>query len=335
MLKHRVLGLGLAVALLVSPARAGELDRYLPADTEIVSVINLKQILGSALVKQVGIDKIRELMKQSDELTDVLKDLKLDPLKDIDRVISAGPGSGEQDKGLMIIHGRFDVEAWRARATKEAKDNKDLVKVHPKVKDGQGGEHTIYELALSDAIPGAPGGLSLFVGIANKNTILAAASKDYLMDGLKVKEDATKGVALKNKAFAEMLGKMDDRQSLSIAVIGDVLTKGQLATAPDAIKDVLKQITAGSGGITVTDGIKVELSVSTKEAADAKNIKETLSNGLNLAVLAAAGLAAQQKELAVLVDFLKSVKVTSRDKIVSLKAELSGEDLGKIIPKDQ
>jgi len=333
MFKHRILGLGLVAALLVSPVRAADLDRYLPADTEVFNVFNVRQILSSPLVKQVGLDNIKELMKQSEELTAILKDLKLDPLKDIDRIISAGPSTGEQDKGLMIIHGRFEVDAWRARAEKEAKDNKDIVKVQ-KVKDGQGGEHTIYEVAIAEALPMAPGGLSLFIGFASKNTILASASKDYLIDGLKVKPDATKAT-LKNKAFAEMLAKMDDKQSLSIALIGDVLTKGQLANAPDGIKDVLKTIAAASGGITVTDGVKVELSAVTKEAGDAKNIKDTLSNGINAAIGFAALAAMNQKELAVLVDFLKSVKVTSRDKTVSIKAELSGEELGKLIPKDQ
>lgn len=329
----RFLGIGLVVALTVSPARAADLDPYLPSDTEVVNIINLRQILSSALIKQVGVDNIKALMGQSEELTTVLKDLGLDIFKDIDKIVSASPGSGEQDKGLMIVRGRFDVDKWKARAKKEAKDNKDVVKTH-KVKDGLGGEYEIFEVALAEALPQAPGGLSLFIGFASKNVILGSASKDYLIDGLKIKDDATKAT-LKNKDFAAMLTKLDDKQSLSIAMIGDVLTKGQLAQAPDVVKDLLKTVTAATGGFTVTDGLKVEFAVNTKEAGDAKTIKEKISDGLNTAIGFAALAAMQQKELQLAVDFLKSVKVSSSDKSVSIKAELTGEDLGKLIPKDQ
>src|SRR5205823_3676086 len=172
--------------------------------------------------------------------------------------------------------GRFDVDKFRKRAEKEAKDNKDVVKVH-KVKDGQGGEHTVYEVVLSEAIPGAPGNLALFVGFAGNKTILASPSKDYLITGLKVKADATK-TTLKNKAFQEMLEKLDDKQSMSIVTVGEALTKGQLADAPAQVKDMLAKVATAHGGITLTDGIKIEFSVGTKAADDAKSIKEAVNN---------------------------------------------------------
>jgi hypothetical protein len=329
----RFLGLGLIVALATTPVRAADIDPYLPPDTEVVSVLNIRQVLSSALIKQIGIENIKALMAQQEEVTSVLKDLGLDPFKDVDKIISAGPSTGEQDKGLMIIRGRFDVDKWKARARKEAKENKDLVKAHT-VKDGQGGEHEIFEVAVSDAVPQAPGGVSLFVGFAGKNVILASASKDYLIDGLKRKPDATKA-ELKNKEFANLLSKLDDKQSMSVAFTGDILTKGQLAEVPDQVKDMLKTITSVSGGITVTDGIKVDVSAGTKEAGDAKKISDTLSEGVNTVIGFAALAAANQKELQVVVDFLKSVKVNAKDKIVTLKAEVTGDDLGKLIPKDQ
>jgi hypothetical protein len=319
---------------MASTARAGEVSPYLPEDTEVYSAINIRQILGSQLIKKVGLDTIRGFMQQSQELNDVLKDLGLDPLKDIDRIVSAGPSTGEQDKGLTIIQGRFDVEKFRKRAEKEAKDNKDVVKSH-KVKDGQGGEHTVYELILSEAIPGAPGNLAIFVGFTGNNkTILVSPSKDYLITGLKIKPDATK-VVLKNKAFQEMLEKLDDKQSLSMVTVGEALTKGQLDNAPQQVKDILAKVATAHGGLTLTDGIKIEFSVGTKNAEDAKSIKEAVNNFVNLGI-AAAGIAAMNNpQIAPAVEFLKSVKVTSRDKIATLKAELTAEDLGKLIPKDQ
>src|SRR5207237_221418 len=151
--------------------------RFLPADTEVYSIVNIRQILNSALIKKVGVDTIRKLLEQQQEVSDVLKDLGLDPLKDVDKIVSASPSTGEQDKGLIIIHGRFDVEKFRARAAKEAKDNKEVLK--PFKLAGQ----ECYEVVISDA------NLSVFVGFAGKTTIVIAMSKDYLGDALKVKPD--------------------------------------------------------------------------------------------------------------------------------------------------
>jgi hypothetical protein len=333
-LNRRIMALGLAVALMASTARAGEVNPYLPEDTEVYSSLNIRQILGSQLIKKVGLDTIRGFLQQSQELNEVLKDLGLDPFKDIDKLISAGPSTGEQDKGLLIIQGRFDVDKFRKRAEKEAKDNKDVVKVQ-KIKDGQGGEHTVYEVVLAEAIPGAPGNLALFVGFpSNNKTILASPSKDYLITALKVKPDATKA-KLKNKEFQEMLQKLEDNQSMSMVMVGEVLTKGQLADAPGAVKDMLAKVATAHGGITLTDGIKIEFSVGTKNAEDAKTIQGAVNNAVN-AGIGLAGIAAMNNpQIAPVVDFLKSVKVTSREKIATLKAELTAEDLGKLIPKDQ
>src|SRR5947207_11717491 len=97
----RVLALGLAAALLAPAARAADVDKYLPKDTEQISVINVRQILGSALLKKVGLDNIREALKANEEVAGTLKGLGFDPLKDIDRIIAAQPATAEQDKGLV------------------------------------------------------------------------------------------------------------------------------------------------------------------------------------------------------------------------------------------
>jgi hypothetical protein len=323
-LKHRILGLGLAVALLATPVRAGEVDRYLPKDTEVYSFINIRQILGSGLVKKVGVENIKALLEQQQEVADVLKSLELDPLKDLDRIISTGPSTGEQDKGLHIIQGRFNIEKFKERADKEAKDNKDIVKPF-KI-----GGHTAYEVVIPDA------NLSVFVGFASKNTILVAMSKDYLGDALKVKADGK--ITLNNKAFQAMLEKLDDKQSMALAMVvnGEALNKGPLADVPGNIKEYVAKVNAINGGITLTDGFKIEFSAGTKAAEDARSIKEGISQGIDglVGVIALLG----GKELAPVKELLKAIKTTSKDKSVTIKAEISGEELNKLLPgapKDQ
>jgi len=156
---------------------------------------------SGARLQRPGLDQLRDAIKMNEEVSTLLKDLGLDPFKDIDRVLAAQPATSEQDKGLVIVRGRFDLAKIRARAEKEAKDNKDTFKIQ-KVKDGQGGEHTIYKFQ----VPNPQGGeVTLYAGLASKTVILAAPSKDYLIDALKVKPDATKLKKLKSKAFQDLL----------------------------------------------------------------------------------------------------------------------------------
>src|SRR5262249_54010586 len=119
------------------------------------------------------------------------------------------------------------------------------------------------------------------------------------------------------------------------AIIPPALIKALPAEVPDEVKDFLAKLSALSGGITLTDGIKLQITLATKEAADAKALKEQIDDGMNKAVGILALLAGQNKELAPLLDFIKSVKVSSANKSVTLKGELTGEALNKLIPKDQ
>src|SRR4051794_9537153 len=89
----------LLVALaLAAPQRVGAapvptgLEKLLPADTEVVVTINLKQILGSQLLKKAGLEKWKQMLKAIDPVNDILQDLGFDPFKDLDRVTIASPG---------------------------------------------------------------------------------------------------------------------------------------------------------------------------------------------------------------------------------------------------
>jgi hypothetical protein len=325
----RGLGLALAATLLTGPAGAAEIDKYLPADTETVVIVNIRQMLGSKLAKKADLNQLRDALRNNEEVDALLKDLGLDLFKDVDKIIAAGPAKAEQDKGLIIIHGRFNVEKFKARAEKEAKDNKDRFAIQ-KVKDGAGGEHTVYEVKVPNP-QGQGQEQTLFTGMASKTTILAAPSKDYLVDALRVKPDATK-VALKSKAFRELLSRLDEQQSLGFAMlVTEELLKSVPADLP--IGDVLKTVTAAAGGITLTDGIKLEVVVSTKEAADAKALKEKISEGINTGLALLALAAMNQKEIAPLVEVIKSIKPTTKDNTVTVKGEVSGEMLEKLTPK--
>jgi hypothetical protein len=326
-LAAQALGLTVAALLLTAPARAAEvIDKLLPNDTETVISINFKQILNSPLGKKMPIDKLQDALKNQDELDKNLKDIGFDPFTDLDSVILAGSSGNEPDKGLMIAHGKFDAKKFQAKAEEVAKDMKDVLKIH-KVPDATGGTTNLYEV-------NAPGqNQPLFVALANETTVLASGGKDYVLDALDKASGKSKTV-LKNKDLADLLKRIDTAQSLWLAVLGSTLSKSPLGSNPDA-KEVIDKISDATGGINIDKDIKLQVSVTAKSNDDAKDLDEKLKDGLNTALGAVALLAGQNKALAPLVDVLKNVKPTVKDKVVSVELDIAGKDIENAIQKNK
>lgn len=315
------LSLGLlACALLVGPAPAVEPDPYLPDDTESLVTINLRQILDSPLVKKHGLPKAKEALEGSEDAQKYLKMLGLDPFKDLDSVTIAGGGAKEaDDKGVIIIHGTFNVEKLQATVDELLKEHGDILKAH--TADAGGTKVKLYEVIIPDQEP-------MFVHFANKTTIVAAPAKAYVLDAVE-KGAGRKKAALKNAAFAAVLAKLDGKQSVGIAALGSALAKG-LAAVPDA-KEVAQKVETLVGGVTVGGGVATEVTIETKDADGARAVARSITDGLDQAKLLLGFIAMQQKELAPLVDVLNAVKPDVKDRTVVLRAEIKADVLNKAI----
>jgi len=313
--------LGLLLAVLTTgPSQAAEIDRYLPDDTEAVVTFNVRQALDSPLIKKNGLEAAKEALKSLDEVNSILIDLGFDPFKDLDRMVIASPGGNDKDKGLIIVHGRFDLDKFKAKGEEAAKDHPDELKIH-KIADGQGGQLTVYEVNVAE-VP-----TPLFVSLASKNTVLVSPGKDYVVEALKRKDKPT----LKNKDLQGLLEKMDPKQSWSMAVVRSAWDKAEL---PDAIKSGLDDLEAVGGGITIGDDINLELAGSAKNAQAAKEISRTVNDYLTKGLGILALIAGQEKKFAPAVDIVKTIRCNARDKTVILKAQLSAEVLEKLFSGD-
>jgi hypothetical protein len=309
--------LACAALFFAAPVQAGEIDKYLPDDSEVVVTFNVRQLLDSPLVKKYGLEQARETLNGAEEVSAILKELGFDPFTDLDRIIVAGPGGTEQDRGLLIVHGRYDLGKFAKKGEESAKENPDSLKIH-KVKAG--GERIVYEVVLPD-------GMSLFVALADKTTLLASPGKDYVVDGLK-KTEAKAKPTLKNRDFQTLLERMDGKQSLSLAAVGSALAKG----IPERkVQTELEKIDALGGGVTVGEDVKMEVVLSAKNADAAKELNDTIAKGLNQATGVLSLLAGSTKELAPLAEVVKSVKTSAKDKTVILKGEIGADLIEKAI----
>ncbi len=324
--------LGLAALLavgLAAPARGAELEKYLPDDTEVVVNVNVRQLLDSPLVKKHALELAREALKSVDMAEDVLRDLGFDPFKDLDRVVAASPGGTDKDRGLLIARGKFDRAKFKAKAEEASRTYGDLLKIR-KVPDGAGGHHIVYEVNHPEAQ------LPFYVTLAADNTLLASPGKDYVVDALK-KVGKNEKPPLKDKELQALLEKVDERQTVSVAAVSAALKAGALGDALEDVSAVLEKVTAIGGGMTLGEDVKVEVVASTKNAADAKEFRDSADRGLKvaLAVLAGLGQGEANPGIELALEVVKNLKVTARDRTIVIKGRVSAETIEDALKKDK
>jgi hypothetical protein len=311
------LALVLGVALTAAPARAAEVDKYLPDDTQEVVTVNVKQLLDSGLFKKFGLEPAKQALKDNGDVGDILKDLGFDPFKDLDRIVVGSAGGEDPEKVLIIARGQFDLAKFKAKGEEAAKSNGEHLKIHKRDKGP-----VIYEVKLPQS------DTPVFVALADKNTMLISPGKDYVIDGLK-KIDNPKPT-VKNKEIQALIERMNGKQTVSVAVIGNALTKsGDLGGFIP--KETLESIDAVGGGVTVDDDVRLEVVVTAKTADAAKDIHKGVNDGLKQALAALSLLATNQKELEPVLEIVKSMKTTAKDKTVTLKGEVGGELIEKML----
>jgi hypothetical protein len=322
------LGAVLTLALLVpAGVRAADIDTYLPADTESYLSINIRQFLDSPLVQKAALNQLRDALKEYAEVNDVLNDLGFDPFKDMDRIVIASPNTTDSDRGLVIAHGKFDVMKFQKRAADAAESNGDVLKIH-KVPLGAGVTHDVWEVIIPNQDS------SLFVALSGNNTLLASPGKDYVVDAIK-QARANKKPALKNKAFQALVEKMDPKQSLSVVVLGKALSGAEkMEILPKGARDALGSIQAVGGGLTIDKEIKLELAVSSKDEDSARGIREAIDKGVKLGTVGLTLVSDDRKGVALLLEVLKTVKVTSKAKVVSVTGRLTADAIDDFLKKD-
>lgn len=325
-LSRLVLAATLILVVSVS-AHAAEMDPLTPGDTESYLSINLKSLRESKLFKEQLQGPLKEMLSDVPEIKNVLGDLDFDPMKDLDRVQFATPNAGDADRGLVIMHGTFDTAKFTKRAEEAARENDDALKIH-KVALGGGLTHTVWEVI----IPGQD--TSLYVALVSNKVMVASPGKDYVVDALK-HHRAKKKASLKNKEFQALVEKLDARQTMSLAVLGKSVSEAVGGSLPKSMADSIAKIDAIGGGVTVGNEVKLELVVAGKDARAAEAVREGLDRGVKLALVGLALLAENRKELGLLLEVVKTIKVSGKGAVVSVSGKLTADVLEDFLKKDE
>jgi hypothetical protein len=308
-----------AVLALLAPARAAEVDKCLPNDSEIVATINLRQILDSELVKKYALNHLKAAIKDSGEAEKVLEDLGLNPLTDVNSLTVAGPGGDAADKDLFIVHGKFDPKKFADKADEASKQDSHL-------KITKAGDYTIYEVALD-----TPGPVStMYVAVAGPDTILASPGKSYVIDALDKQAGKKKGEL--NKELAALINKENPKQSLWAVVLSPALGKSA-AFKDEKAKEVLSKTRWFTAGVTVTKEVRLDANIAAKDASAADDLKKEINAGLEQVKGLAAVFAAQQPQIAPLSDVLDSLKISTQKNDVKIEGKVSQDVIEKAMKK--
>lgn len=319
----------LLVMVLVSPAAvpAAEIDPLLPPDTETYLSVNVRQIVDSPLFQKQLLAPAKEMLLEvgGENLRDILKELGVDPFKNIDRVTIAGPATAEADRGLILVRGTFDPAKFKKHGEDAARNNPDTLKLHKTPIAGT--NQTIWEVVIPNQEA------SLFVGMAGDKTLLVSPGKDYVVDALK--RQATKaGTALKSKEFVALLEQLDPKQSLSVAVMGKALAQANHEALPKFLIQAFAGVKAIGGGLTVDNDIQLKILLATKDTDAAARMHKGLDKLLKGSLVGVALLGEERRELSFVLEVLKSLKVSNRGKVVGVTGTLTQDVLEDFFKKE-
>lgn len=301
------------------PLRAEPVDKLLPAETQIVLHLDLRQLQKSQLFKKYLQKLLREALKDNDDLQqfqettglDVLRDfhsitLALTKLKiDITNPREVDPNSVEL---FAIVRGDF------------ARDP--LVKAMRKNEDLESRRYQGYEIFITEE---DDDGQRAYICVADDGLILASNQRSRLqksLDTLQESQPAKAGNKLRTAIEGIPAG-----QVLWLAV-GELQLLKELAKENDEAADALEKLVGFSVTIGVSDRVSIAVRAHGKDEDAAREFRAGFEKLRGFVALFAAN---DQQVGPIVQDILNTVKTTAKDTTATLELELTEEIIQKIV----
>ena len=266
----------IAVSLLVGTATVqAQQIKILPAETELVVILNVKQFLASEVVKKnpamldMAKGKITEQLEEKG-IAGYLKKADFDLFRDLSSITFASLGGGRNpEEGFILLQGKFDadkIEAAVLEASKEAGNG-------AKVKLITIGKVKAFEVTPKDE-------KVMYVGILNNQTMIACSAKADFSAAVDRLSGSRKSGTFKSEAFESLLQTVDNKQTITIAAtskqlkkladsVADKVPEGAAGDQAKAALAVLDQMEGFSVAVTLQKNIDLKVGVNTKDAETA------------------------------------------------------------------
>lgn len=314
-----------ATGLLAAPARAADVSPLLPAETQQVVFINVRQILDSELVKKFALAHLKQALEGNDAQK-TMKELGLDPLKDIDSISGGLWGDDPQSmKGLFVVSGKFDPAKLFAAAEKESKKDGDKIAI---VKEG---DLRLVKVTVKDRPD------PVYLAGADDKTILIGTDKDLVTTAMKASDK--KGKPALKKDLVALIEKMDGKASLYVCgvsngKVGDI-PPNPLFDNPEKLKKQLEKMQTTSMTVKITSDVNLDITMGMKDKDAADDFGTTVDDLLNKAKAFLPFIAMQNQNFKPVVNEIsKSLKSKVEKDQVVITAKLTGDAIGKAAGTD-
>ncbi len=318
----------------VSTPAAAEpsLEKYLPDDASAVFVLNVRQILDAPLIKKSALAKLQEGLKTVPaEVRFMLNALQLDPLQDIATIIVANTGTPNQDRGLIIVQGKFHpdkvqdlLETLRNNA---AKDEYELTSTE--VPDATGDKYQLFALK---ALKAQPAPVTMYFAPVQGSLFVLSPQQEQVVEAL-AKAGGRRKTALKDESLGRFLASADRGESAWVFMRPDVvnLLKQSLGAAGLDLEDTgLNELGSAHGGLTLKEDVRGKLVLDFKTVEAAEKLAKSVREGLGKQKQVLAEKAGQDKGALQNLEFLNSIQVIQTGATVTFQLHLTADVAEKL-----
>lgn len=311
------------------PAVQAQQFKLLPADTEMVVAFNLQQILKSEVLKsnKILVDLAKGKIAEQLEDKGVAKYLKkadFDMFRDLTSVTFAVPGGRNPAEGFILLEGNFDAEKIE-EAVNELK------------KEAGGSDVKVIKIANVKAFEVTPKeDKTLYIGILNKTTLIACATKADFAEAI-ARLNGAKAGTFKADVVKSLLETVGNKQSISFVATSKILTK-LAENNPNAGNDqakmamaALQQVDGFSAAITIQKNIDFLLGVNAKDAETAQKFAGMANAGILIGKAKVAEMAKKDEKYTPAVGVLNSLKANAKGSNLVITGQITFETLEKLL----
>jgi hypothetical protein len=244
-----------ALCALPAAAEAPKLDPLVPADAEMVVVLNVRQMFEAPLVKKHALKEMKDALQKNDQAGKLLTAAGVDPFKDVTSVVITGTPSPANNKLLVVVRGNFDPEKIHKVALDIAAKKPGELKVSKE------GDRQVYEMKAE--------GKPTFATFADKNTLIASPSKEYTLETAK---NADKKAAKPSRELSQAVAKVSATDTLWLALVITDEMKQAMAKNPQTA-GIASKLEAVTGSLNVTENLKATILVHTTDPKAAAELR--------------------------------------------------------------
>lgn len=296
---------------------AEDIAPYLPPETDAVLVVQAKKVADSELMKKIGADLLKEVLKASQQASDAVEASGLDVQKDFD-VVTIGMDLDKTDppKPFALLQGKFDT----------AKVNESIaafIKKNP-------GRITAIEVNRKPAyrVAGSKPEETMYAAFLDGTRMVVAPSETDLAGAFAAAAGARKPVIGK-----ELAGLLTTKQS-NAPIFLRAWVKGKFKDVKlpnEQLQTRLQGVEWVTGTIQVNKDVSLELQCNAPDAAAAKQLSDLLGGTVALVRLQMVAAAEDQPELKPVAELLRTVRVVPNGKLITATGNVKGTSLEKAL----